>query len=77
VLGLLLGAGLLLVFHRSVGYYFETIAVGVAWPGPLALALDAVGCALAAGVVGLAGAALPAWRASREDPFALVRSEGN
>jgi len=72
--GLLLGAGLLLLFRRSLGYYFETVDVPVLWPAPGVVALTALGCGLVATCVGLVGAAVPAWRASRQEPYELVRS---
>jgi putative ABC transport system permease protein len=72
--GLLLGGGLLLLFQRSLGYYFETVGVPFLWPPPSVLALYALGCGLLAAGVGLAGAATPAWRASRQEPYELVRA---
>jgi putative ABC transport system permease protein len=72
--GLLLGGGLLLLFRRSLGYYFETVGVPFLWPPSSVLALYALGCALLAAGVGLVGAAAPAWRASRQDPYDLVRA---
>src|SRR5262249_30222508 len=75
--GLLLGGALVVAFHRSLGYYFETVAVPVVWPGGSALALDAGGCVVLAGTIGLVGALLPAWRTSGQEPSLLVRAEGN
>jgi putative ABC transport system permease protein len=72
--GLLLGGGLLLLFQRSLGYYFETVGVPFLWPPPSVLALYALGCALLAAGVGAAGAAVPAWRVARQDPYDLVRA---
>lgn len=71
--GLVLGGGLLLAFRRSLGYYFETIGVPFLWPSPLAIALYALGCGLVAACVGLLAAAVPAGRASRREPYELVR----
>jgi putative ABC transport system permease protein len=75
LLGVALGAGLLLVFRRSVGYYFETVRVRFAWPSPGAMAAIAGGCVLLASAVGLLGVAIPAWRAGRREPYELIRSE--
>jgi putative ABC transport system permease protein len=75
LLGVALGVGLLLVFRRSVGYYFETIRVGFAWPPPGTTAAIAVACVLLATGVGLLGAALPAWHAGRREPYELIRGE--
>ena len=71
----LLGAGLLLVFRRSVGYYFETIRVGFAWPPLDTTAATAIACVLLAAGVGLLGAAVPAWFAGRREPYELIRGE--
>jgi putative ABC transport system permease protein len=72
--GLLLGGGLLLLFQRSLGYYFETVGVPFLWPPHSILALYAVGCALLAAGVGVVGAGAPAWRVARQDPYDLVRA---
>jgi putative ABC transport system permease protein len=72
--GLLLGAGLLLLFRRSLGYYLETVGAPLLWPPPSALALYGLGCAVLAAGVGLVGAVAPAWRACRQDPYELVRA---
>ena len=75
LLGVALGAGLLLGFRRSVGYYFETIRVGFAWPPLDTTAATAVACVLLAAGVGLLGAAVPAWHAGRREPYELIRGE--
>ena len=75
LLGVVLGAGLLLVFRRSVGYYFERIRVGFAWPPLDMTAATAVACVLLAAGVGLVGAAVPAWHAGRREPYELIRGE--
>jgi putative ABC transport system permease protein len=75
LLGAALGAGLLLLYRRSLGYYFETVRVRFAWPSPGMMAAIAVGCVLLAAGVGLLGVALPAWRAGRREPHELIRGE--
>jgi putative ABC transport system permease protein len=75
LLGVALGAGLLLLYRRSVGYYFETVRVRFAWPSPGTMAAIAVGCVLLAAGVGLLGVAVPAWRAGRREPHELIRGE--
>jgi ABC-type antimicrobial peptide transport system permease subunit len=70
-----LGAGFLLVFRRSVGYYFEAIRVGFAWPPLDTTAATAVACVLLAAGVGLLGVAVPAWHAGRREPYELIRGE--
>jgi putative ABC transport system permease protein len=75
LLGVGLGAVLLLVYRRSVGYYFETVRVRFAWPSPGTMAALAVSCVLLAAGVGLLGVAVPAWRAGRREPHELIRGE--
>src|SRR5262249_26976326 len=75
LLGVALGAGLLLLFRRSVGYYLETVRVGFAWPSPGTTSVIAIGCVLLAAGVGLLGVAVPAWRAGRREPYELIRGE--
>jgi putative ABC transport system permease protein len=73
--GVAVGTLLLLVFRRSVGFYFETIRISFAWP-PLGTTIAAAAlCVLLAAVVGLLGATVPAWNAGRRDPYDLIRSE--
>jgi putative ABC transport system permease protein len=75
LLGVALGAGLLLVFRRSVGYYFETIRVGFVWPPLDTTAALAAACVLLAAGLGLLGTAVPAWHAGRREPYELIRGE--
>ena len=75
LLGVALGAGLLLMFRRSVGYYFETARVRFVWPPVEAIAVIAVGCVMLAAAVGLLGVAVPAWHAGRREPYELIRGE--
>jgi putative ABC transport system permease protein len=75
LLGVGLGAGLLLLYRRSVGYYFETVRVRFAWPSPGTMAAIAALCVLLAAAVGLLGVAVPAWRAGRREPHELIRGE--
>jgi putative ABC transport system permease protein len=73
--GIVFGAGLLLLFQRSLVYYLETLHVEFAWPAMLEIALAAGVCALLATVVGLIGAILPAVNASAEEPYLLIQGE--
>jgi putative ABC transport system permease protein len=77
VCGLAVGGVLLLLFRRSLGYHFESINVPLVWPSYADLGLYASGCVLLATTVGLLGSAIPAWRASRQEPYRLVRAEGH
>jgi putative ABC transport system permease protein len=74
--GVILGAAGILLFQRSLGYYFERYQVPFALPPLAELAVTgAVSVALCCGV-GVLGALLPAWRAGRREPYDLVRGEG-
>ncbi|MGH7334225.1 MAG: ABC transporter permease [Candidatus Rokuibacteriota bacterium] len=70
--GMVLGVSAVLVFQRSLGYRLESLDIPFLWPAPPVVALYALGGVLLAGGVGLAGALLPAWRISHQDPYALV-----
>jgi putative ABC transport system permease protein len=71
--GLLLGAVLLIVFHHTLWRYLETLNVSLAWPSSAAIGVVALGCLAAAAAVGPLGAALPARRLCRRDPYDLAR----
>ncbi len=76
VCGVLLGAGGLMLFRRSLGFLFESYRVPFRLPPVPELAVaGVVGASLCCGV-GIVGALLPAWRAGRREPYALVRGEG-
>lgn len=74
--GIVLGAGLLLAFRRSLGYYFQTVNVPFLWPGRDAVLACAGACVLLAAAVGVLGAFLPALRAGRQEPYTLIQAEG-
>ena len=73
--GLGFGVALVLLFARSLGNYFTSIGVPFAWPAAPTLWLAAAIGLLAAVLLGVAGALVPAWRARRMEPFALIVSE--
>jgi putative ABC transport system permease protein len=74
--GLGFGTALLLLFNRSLGFYFGLLGVPFSWP-PLAVLQVAVLAALVfSAVLGLVGAFLPAWRVRRMAPYALIQTEG-
>jgi putative ABC transport system permease protein len=75
LLGVVLGGGLLLLFRRSAGYYFEMHRVPFNWPSPVTMGWIAVACVLFAAALGILGAAIPAWRAGRREPYELIRGE--
>jgi putative ABC transport system permease protein len=76
LLGVGIGAAVLLVFRRSLGYRLEVMRVNFIWPTLGTTAGIATSCVLLAAAVGLFGAAVPAWRAGRKDPYELIRGEG-
>ncbi len=76
ITGIVFGAGLLLVFQRSLVYYLETLHIDFAWPEPVIILTVALCCSTASALVGLLGAFVPAWRASLEEPYLLIQGEG-
>jgi putative ABC transport system permease protein len=75
LLGVVVGALLLLSFRRSVGYALEMARVRFVWPPPAMIAAIAVVCVLLSAGIGLLGAAIPAWRAGRREPYGLIQGE--
>lgn len=76
ICGAILGAGGLMLFQRSVGFLFVSYQVPFALPGASDVVLIGLVTALLCCCAGLTGAALPAARAGRREPYALVRGEG-
>jgi putative ABC transport system permease protein len=76
LIGCVLGVLLLRVFEHSLVYYLDSVGVPFVWLDTTSILLIALSCILAAAAIGAAGAFYPTWRASREQPFALIRSEG-
>jgi putative ABC transport system permease protein len=74
--GLAFGAAMLLMFARSIGFYFGLLGVPFAWPPLAVLQISAVLAVSFSAVLGLVGAFLPAWRARRMAPYALIQAEG-
>jgi hypothetical protein len=66
----------LLLFQRSLGYYFQSVNVPFIWPTGVSIALSAIGCALGAALVGVLGVLLPALRGGRREPYDLIHAEG-
>jgi ABC-type antimicrobial peptide transport system permease subunit len=73
--GVLLGAACLLVFERVLGSSLVSAHVPFAWPPLFALAALGFCGVIASGLVGILGALVPALRAVRSEPFALVRGD--
>jgi putative ABC transport system permease protein len=76
LIGCVLGVLLLRVFEHSLVYYLDSVGVPFVWLGGAVILRIALACILTAAAIGAAGALYPAWRASREQPFDLIRSEG-
>lgn len=76
VTGIIFGSGLLLLFQRSLVYYLETLHVEFVWPQAMTFVWVGLCCSIVSALVGLLGALVPAWRASLEEPYLLIQSEG-
>jgi putative ABC transport system permease protein len=76
LIGCVLGVLLLRVFEHSLVYYLDSVGVPFVWLDTMSMLLIALACILAAAAIGAAGAVYPAWRASRAQPYDLIRSEG-
>jgi putative ABC transport system permease protein len=74
--GLGFGTAMLLIFARSLGFYFGLLGVPFAWPPLAVLQISAVLAISFSAILGLVGAFLPAWRARRMAPYALIQAEG-
>lgn len=76
VLGVALGVLVMRLYERSLVYYLENIGVPFVWlDGPRIVAV-AVAAIVMASIIGALGSLYPAWRASRRDPYDLVRGDG-
>ena len=67
---------MLLMFARSIGFYFGLLGAPFALPPLAVLQISAVLAVSFSAVLGLVGAFLPAWRARRMAPYALIQAEG-
>jgi putative ABC transport system permease protein len=76
VCGVVLGTAVMILFQRSLGYYFESYQVPFTLPPAPDLAVTGFFSVLLCCAVGLVGALLPARRAVRREPYDLVRGEG-
>jgi putative ABC transport system permease protein len=74
--GIAFGAIVLLLFERSLGYLLKTMRIEFIWPPAGSIVAFAIICAGLAAMVGVAGAVVPAWKASGEDPYVLIQGEG-
>ena len=60
--GLIFGTALLMVFARSLGFYFDLLGIPFSWPSPVVLHLAAIATVAASAMLGVIGAVVPAWR---------------
>jgi putative ABC transport system permease protein len=74
--GLGFGTAVLLMFARSLGFYFGLLGVPFAWPPAAVLQAGAVAALVFSAILGVVGALLPAWRVRRMAPYALIQTEG-
>jgi putative ABC transport system permease protein len=74
--GLGFGVAVLLLFARSLGFYFGLLGVPFSWPPLPVLQFGAALAIVFSAILGLAGAFLPAWRVRRMAPYALIQTEG-
>jgi putative ABC transport system permease protein len=74
--GLGFGVAVLLIFARSLGFYFGLLGVPFSWPSVAVLQVGAIVTVALSAILGLAGAFLPAWRARRMAPYDLLQAEG-
>lgn len=73
--GLVFGTGSLLIFARSLGFYFGLLGVPFSWPPPAVLEAGAAGWVALSVVIGLIAALLPAWQVRRRAPYELIQME--
>jgi putative ABC transport system permease protein len=76
VMGCVLGVLLMRVYEHSLVYYLDRMGIPFVWLNTTTTGLIALACILLASLIGIAGALYPAWRASRQEPYDLIRSEG-
>ena len=76
VRGVALGGLVMRLYERSLVYYLENIGVPFVWLDGPRMVIVAVGAVVMASIIGALGSLYPAWRASRRDPYELVRGEG-
>ncbi|HEY7244562.1 MAG TPA: ABC transporter permease [Xanthobacteraceae bacterium] len=76
LVGCVLSVLLMRVYEHSLVYHLEDLGIPFVWLNSSMIAAIALLCILLASLIGAAGALYPAWRASREEPYDLVRSEG-
>lgn len=74
LMGVLVGALLLRLFERALVFHLTEMGIPFLWLDRGGMALAAGACVAAAVLVGVAGALVPALRASRQEPYDLIRA---
>lgn len=74
LVGIVLGAMLLRLFTRTIGFHLELLSIPFLWPPLSAMTLIALGVVLLSTLVGSVGAVYPALIGSRMDPYESIRS---
>jgi putative ABC transport system permease protein len=72
--GVVLGAVFMRVYRRTIGFHLESLNIPFLWPGAVDIAGLALGCLFLSALVGVLGAAYPAFVASRLEPYDAIRS---
>ena len=72
--GLVFGTALLVIFARTLGFYFDLLGIPFSWPSAVILQLAAVVAVVVSALLGVIGAFVPAWRVRRMAPHALIHS---
>jgi putative ABC transport system permease protein len=76
IAGCVLGLFLMRAYQHSLVYYLDNMGIPFVWLNATITGLIASFCVLATSLVGALGALFPAWRASGQEPYALIRSDG-
>lgn len=76
LLGCALGVLLMRLYKHSLVYYLDGLGIPFVWLDGGTTALLAILCIVLASLIGIVGALVPAWRASRVEPYDLLRSQG-
>src|SRR5262249_32880108 len=76
VVGCALGILLMRTYQHALIYYLESLGIPFVWLDIGTIGGIAVACIVLATLVGAAGALVPAWGASRREPYDLIRTDG-
>jgi putative ABC transport system permease protein len=76
IAGCVLGLLLMRAYQHSLVYHLDNMGIPFVWLNTTIAGLIALSCILATSVIGALGALFPAWRASGQEPYSLIRSDG-